>query len=77
MYDALVILYQNKNTRRVLHLKNQLQIVKVTSEDMVVKYLMNITQIQNQLPSISEIVHEVELVNIALRGIPRSWEPFV
>jgi hypothetical protein len=45
MYDALVSLYQNKNTGRLLHLKHQLQVVRMSSEDMVVNYLMNITQI--------------------------------
>jgi hypothetical protein len=45
MYDALVGLYQNGNTGRNLHLKHQLQIVKVSSKDIVVNYLMKITQI--------------------------------
>jgi hypothetical protein len=45
MYDALVGLYQNKNTGRMLHLKHQLQIVRMTSEDTIVSYLMKITQI--------------------------------
>jgi hypothetical protein len=43
MYDALVSLYQNKNIGRFLHLKHQLQVVNMSSEDMVVNYLMNIT----------------------------------
>jgi hypothetical protein len=49
MYDALVGLYQNENTCRKLHLKHQLQFVKMTSEDTVVRYLMKITQICDQL----------------------------
>jgi hypothetical protein len=77
MYDALVGLYQNKNTCRMLHLKHQLQIVRMTSEDTIVSYLMKITQIQDQLVAIGETVQDVELVNVALRGLPRSWEPFV
>jgi hypothetical protein len=43
MYDALVGLYQNENTGRKLHLKHQLQVVKMSSEDTVVDYLMKIT----------------------------------
>jgi hypothetical protein len=39
MYDALVGLYQNKNTRRMLHFKYQRQIIRMTS------YLMKISQI--------------------------------
>jgi hypothetical protein len=45
MYDALVDLYQNKDTGRKLHLKNQLQVFKMSSEDMIVNYLMKITKI--------------------------------
>jgi hypothetical protein len=56
MYDALVGLYQNKNTSRMLHLKHQLQIIGMTSEDIVINYLMKITQIQDHLVAIGEIV---------------------
>jgi hypothetical protein len=77
MYDALVGLYQNGNTGRKLHLKHQLQVVKMSSEDTIVNYLMKITQIRDQLVAISDKVEDVELVNVALRGLPRSWEPFV
>jgi hypothetical protein len=45
MYDALVSLYQNKNTGRLLHLKHRLQVIKISSEEMVANYLMKITQI--------------------------------
>jgi hypothetical protein len=77
MYDALVGLYQNKNTGRMLHLKHQLQIVRMTSEDTVVSYLMKITQIRDQLTTIGETLQDAELVNVALRGLPRSLGPFV
>ena len=77
MYVALVGLYQNRNTGRKLHLKHQLQVVKMSSEDTVVNYLMKITQIQDQLAAIGDKVEDVELVNVALRGLPRSWELFV
>jgi hypothetical protein len=45
MYDYFVVLYQNKNTDMMLHLKHQLQIVRIIGEDRFVSYLMNITQI--------------------------------
>jgi hypothetical protein len=77
MYDALVGIYQNNNTGRMLHLKHQLQIIKMTSEDMVFICLMNINHIRDHLTTIGEIVKDVELVNVALRHILRFWEPFV
>jgi hypothetical protein len=45
MYDALVSLYQNNNISRLLHLKHQLQVVRMYSEETVVNYLINITHI--------------------------------
>jgi hypothetical protein len=70
MYDALVGLYQSENTGRKLHLKHQLQVVEMSSSDTIVSYLMRITQIRDQLAAISETVEDVELVNVALRGLP-------
>jgi hypothetical protein len=77
-YDALVGLYENGNICRKLHLKHQIQFLKISSEDMIVNYLMNITQIQYRLIDIcSEMMENFDLVNVALRDIPRSWEAFV
>jgi hypothetical protein len=45
MYDSLVGLYQSENTRMKLHLKHQLQIFKMSSEDTIVNYFMRITRI--------------------------------
>jgi hypothetical protein len=77
MYDALVGLYQNKNTGMKLHLKHQLQIVRMSSEDIVVSYLMKIYQISDQLVAISESIEDAESVNVVLRGLPKSWKSFV
>jgi hypothetical protein len=43
MDDALVSLYKNKKIARFLHLKHQLQAVRMSSEDTIVNYLMKIT----------------------------------
>jgi hypothetical protein len=39
MYDSLVSLHQNMNTGRMLHMKHQLQVVNISSEDRVVNLL--------------------------------------
>jgi hypothetical protein len=38
---------------------------------------MRITQNCDQLVSIDEAVDDIELVNVALNGFPRSWELFL
>jgi hypothetical protein len=77
MYDALVSLYQNKNTSRFLHLKHQLQFVIMSSEDTNVNDLMKIIQIRDELVAISETMQDVELLNVALISLPKYWKPFV
>jgi hypothetical protein len=74
MYDSLVGLYQNKNTDMMLHLKNQLQIVRMTSEDTIFNYFMKITQIQDRFASIGETMQDAELVNIVLYPVGAHWE---
>jgi 3-oxoacyl-ACP reductase-like protein len=49
----------------------------MSKSDTVASYLMKITQIHDQLAAISEAVDDTKLVNVALNGFPRSWEPFV
>ena len=45
--------------------------------DTVVSYLMRIAQIRDQLVAIGEAIEDTELVNVALNGFPKPWEPFV
>jgi hypothetical protein len=42
MYDSLVSLYQKMNIGRLLHLKHQIQDFRMSSEDKIVNYIMNI-----------------------------------
>jgi regulator of replication initiation timing len=77
IYDALVGLYRNGNIGMKLHLKHQLQVVRMSSEETVVNYIMRITQIQDKLVAIGDKVEDIELVNVAFRGLPNYWEPFV
>jgi hypothetical protein len=49
----------------------------MSRSDNVTSYLMRITQVRDQLAAIGEKTEDVELVNVALNGLPKSWEPFV
>jgi hypothetical protein len=77
MYDALVGLYKRRNANRKLILRHQLQSVEMFSANTVASYLMRIIQIRDPLVAIGEVVDDLELVNVALNGFPRFWEPFV
>jgi hypothetical protein len=71
MYEALVGLYQSRNSNRKLILRHHLRSVEMFSADTVASYHMRITKIRDQLAVIGEAVDDTELVNVG------SWEPFV
>jgi hypothetical protein len=77
MYDDLVGLYQSGNVGQKLILRNQLQAIEMSSLNTLVSYLLRITHIHDHLAFIGETIDDTELVNVALIGLPRSWEPFV
>jgi hypothetical protein len=77
MFDALVSLFQSDNLNRKMILRNKLRSVQMSRSDNVTSYFMRITQVHDQLATIGEKVDDIELVNVALNGFPKSWEPFV
>jgi hypothetical protein len=77
MYDALVGLYQSRNTNQKSILRHQLRVVEMTSSNTIATYPMRITRIRDQHAAIGEAVDDIELVNVGLNGLPESWEPFV
>jgi hypothetical protein len=77
MYDALVGLFESKNTSRKLALRNQLRCITMTMSDSVATYFMKVSQLKNQLQAIGDTIDDAELVTITLNGLPSSWEPFV
>jgi hypothetical protein len=58
-------------------LKNKLRDCRMNKSDNVTSYLMRITQIHDQLAVVGEKILDAELVNVALNGFTKSWEPFV
>ena len=49
----------------------------MTSEDTVTSYLMKIYQVSDHLETIEDLVKNIELINIVLKGFPPSWESFI
>jgi hypothetical protein len=58
-------------------LRNKLRSVQMFRSDNITSYFMRITQVCDQLATIGEKVEGVELINVALNGFPKYWEPFV
>ena len=49
----------------------------MSRSDNVTIYFMRITQVRDQLAAIEEKMEDIELVNVVLNGLSKSWEPFV
>ena len=77
MFDVLKKLFENSNINRALSLRQQLNNIKMTRVDLVTSYLMNISELRDQLSTIGEIVEDKELVMITLNGFPHSYESFI
>eukprot|EP00253_Pinus_taeda_P022698 PITA_22698 len=45
--------------------------------DSVTTYLTKITSVRDELATVGEIIAPIELVRIALNGLPKTWENFV
>jgi hypothetical protein len=56
-------------------LRNKLILVKISRYDNVTSYFMRINQVRDQISIIGEKLDDKELVNVALNGLPKSWEP--
>jgi hypothetical protein len=76
MYDALTNLFSIRNIGQVMTLKNELYDMKMNDDDSIRSYFVRISQLRDQLQAIEEIISEKELVNIALNGLPKTWDAF-
>jgi hypothetical protein len=77
MFDALVGLFQSNNLKKKMILRNKLISVQMSRSENVPSYFKRITQVRDHLAAIGEKVDDVELINVALNGFPKSWESFV
>jgi hypothetical protein len=77
MFDSLVFLFQSTNMNMKMVLRNRPRCVQMSRSDNVTSYFMRITQVCDQFVSIREKMDDLELVNMALNSLPKSWERFV
>ena len=75
MCDASINLYQSMKISHGMIFKIY-SLVQKSNIDMVVRYVMNITNLRNCLATIRDLVHEGELVWINVKGFHTSWGMF-
>jgi len=74
MYDKLVGMYEVNNLNEIITLKDQLKDMKMNTREIVKSYIMRISNLKDQLQRVREIVPDMELVIVTLRGLLPIWE---
>eukprot|EP00253_Pinus_taeda_P032558 PITA_32558 len=75
MWTTLSNLYQSTNENRNMVLKEKLKTIKM-GNDSATGYLTKITNVRDELAAIGEVIPPIELVQIAVNDLHRSWMNF-
>lgn len=68
-------LFQSNNMNMKMILRNKLRSIYMSKYNNTTSYFTRITQKWDQLAGIGEKVEDAKLVNVALNGLPKPWEP--
>ena len=77
MRESLTKLYQSKNEKRKMVLREKLHNIKMSRFDIVTSDLTKITQIRDELGAVGEKIEYLELVKTTLNGFFKPWDTFV
>ena len=73
MFDVLVTLYQSENINQKTLMRNNLGATKMSKRNIIASYLMNITELHDQLDAAGEEVEGEEFVPTTLNGFSSYW----
>jgi hypothetical protein len=77
MWDALKSLYEAKNENRKMALWDKLHSDRMAKGESVATYLTQVAQVKDELAVVGEVIPDLELVRIALKGFTKEWKVFV
>jgi hypothetical protein len=77
MWDALKNLYEAKNENPKMALKDKLHDTKMGKGESVASYLTRVSQVKDELAAVGEVISDLELVRIVLKGFTKECEVFV
>jgi hypothetical protein len=72
MWDALKNLFEAKNGNWKMVLKDKLHDTKMGKEESVSSYLTRVAQVKDELVVVGEVISDLELVRIALKGFTKE-----
>jgi hypothetical protein len=77
MWVALKDLYEARNENRKMALRDKLHVARMVKGESVATYLTRVAQVKDELAAVGEVISDLELVQIALKGFTKEWEVFV
>jgi hypothetical protein len=77
MFDYLIGLFQFACVSRQMFLRSNLLTIHITKKDTMVSYMVDITNLKEQLATIGTMVEDKESIFIALNGLITSWRHFI
>jgi hypothetical protein len=77
MWEALKNLYEAKNEKCKMTLKDKMHSIKMAMGESVVPYLTRLAQVKDELAVVGEVISDSKLVRITLRGFTKDLEVFV
>jgi hypothetical protein len=73
MWDALINLYEN----RKMALRDKLHSTRMAKGESVASYLTELRQVKDELAAVGEIIPDLKLVRIPIKGFTKEWDVFV
>ena len=77
MFDSLTKLFEGKNIKQKMTLRNQLKNVKIQNVETIHSYFTRVSHIKEQIEAVDEEVENAEIVMTTFNGLPRSWDSFI
>ena len=77
MWNTFKGLYEAKNENWIMALKKKLRGTKMAKGEGVAYFLPRVAQVKDDLATVGEVISDLELVGIALKGFTKEWEVFV
>ena len=76
-FNTLTNLYEKKAPTQKRALKNKMHNMNMERDETVGSFFTNISQVKDQLASISMETDEDDLIQTSINGNPTSWETFI
>jgi hypothetical protein len=71
MWDALTNLYKNKKEKRKISQRDNLHSTRMAKGESVASYITRFRQVKDELVAVGEIILDLELVCITLKGFTK------